>query len=852
VLQQVFVPVIDDRVITTNKTVNLALANPSSPAGLGDQTNAVLTIVNTDNTISFSSPTYQVAKNVPTGLATITINRVGGTTGTSTVGFATTTNGTAIIGTDYTPTNSTLTFNPGDLFKTVQVAITNNNLVEGDQTVTMVISNILNATISSPSNAVLTIKDTTFSPGQLSFSTTNYFANEGDGTANITVIRTGGSSGTVSAFYYTTPITATPGLNYISVSNNLTFSDGQTNRTFTIPLIDNSLSQGVLSLGVTLLTNSSSGTTIGSPSNALVFITDNDSGFAFDVATNTLPETTAQASVNVIRIGPTNSSMAVDYATHNGTAIAGTNYLTTSGTLTFGPGQVLKSIAVPLINDPDVTGDVLFTLVLSANAGNPGVQLAYPSTNTVIIQDADAGLSFTNASMIVRRDAGSALVTVVCSNPGIEPVINNSNTIPLSVQYATVDGSAIAGVDYISTSGTMVFTNGNGTNTFNVPIINNDSVVGARAFSLRLFNPTAPGRLVAPSNETVTIIDGLAGFRFSKSAYSANKTDGSAIINVFRSGLTDTVAAVDFIATNVSAIDGIHYFATNGTLIFTNGVTNQTFTVRVIDTSVVQPNKTVSLQLINPSNSVVSAPSAATLTIKDNTGSFVVPAGSALLSESGAGAPNGVIDSNETVSVLFALRDGGGLNVANLSATMLATNGVTPVPNPQTQVYGPLISGSHSVSQPFTFSALGTNGQDIVVNFQLKDSGTNIGLAVFGYKLGSIVTRFTNSAAIVINDHAIADPYPSAINISNLVGSVLKATVTLTNMSHASPKDIDAVLVSPDQKTTLFMAHAGGQNAITNATLTFDDAASTSLPQSGQIISGTNQPSAYLPVPVFP
>ena len=78
-------------------------------------------------------------------------------------------------------------------------------------------------------------------------------------------------------------------------------------------------------------------------------------------------------------------------------------------------------------------------------------------------------------------------------------------------------------MDYITTSGTLVFTNGNGTNTFNVPIINNTSVTGERTFSLKLFNPTSPGRLVAPSNEVVTIVDGTAGFKFSKSAYSANK-----------------------------------------------------------------------------------------------------------------------------------------------------------------------------------------------------------------------------------------------------------------------------------------------------------------------------------------
>jgi hypothetical protein len=366
-----------------------------------------------------------------------------------------------------------------------------------------------------------------------------------------------------------------------------------------------------------------------------------------------------------------------------------------------------------------------------------------------------------------------------------------------------------------------------------------------------LFNPTAPGRLVAPSNQVISIIDATAGFKFSSSRYSANKTDGIAAINVFRTGLTDSVASVDFLATNGTAIAGVHYYPTNGTLVFTNGQTSNTFGVQVIDTSAVQPNETVLLELFNPSNGVMSSPNAATLTIKDPTGSFVVPAGSQITSESGAGAPNGVVDSNETVTILFAFRDAGGLDVNNLIATLLATNGVTS-PSPASQAYGPLISSGHSVSESFTFTAQGTNGQQIAATFQLKDGTTNIGIAVFGYVLGSSTFNFTNSGFITINDNAIATPYPSTISVSNLIGSVLKTTLTLTNMVHTSPHDIDAVLVSPAEQTVLFMAHCGGQNLITNVTLTFDDAASAPLPQFGQIISGTNQPSAYLPVPVFP
>lgn len=847
VLETAIVPIRDDGVITSNLTVNLILSNPSALAGLGNQTNAVLTIVNTDNSVNFALSSYQVAKDTLTGLANITLVRLGGGDQPCTVDFATTTNGTAAIGTDYFPTNILVTFAPGITQQVVQVGITNNLLPEGNRTVTMILtSNSPSTMLGSQSNAVLTIVDTTFSPGQLYLASTNFSANESAGTATITVLRTNGTSGSISAFYYTTPGTAQPGVSYISVSNTITFSDGQTSGTFTVPLVQNSLVLGTVYFNVSLATNLSSGTTLAFPSSAVVSIADDNSGFLLGNSTNTILETMSPVAVQVLRTGPTNSTVSVNYSTQDGTAKAGTNYTTTSGTLTFGPGQTLESILIPILDDPLVTGTLQFTLALS----NPstGSALGSPSTNYIEVQDADAGLSFTNSSMIVRRDVGNAVVTVVCSNPSAEPVVNNTNTVPLSVQYSTSDGTALAGVDYIKTSGTLVFTNGNGTNIFTVPIINSGEVVGDRSFNVSLSHPTAPGQLMAPSNEVITIIDATAGFKFSSTKYSVNKTAGLATINVYRTGLTDSVATINFTATNGTAIPAGQYFPTNGTLTFTNGVTNQTFSVQIVDTATVQPNVNVLLQLFNPVNGLLSAPNAATLTIVDNTGSFVVPAGSAIVS----GAPSGVIESNATVTMLFGFRDAGGLNVNNLIATLIATNGVTPSPNPATNAYGPLVSLGHSVSEPFTFLAQGTNGQQIVATFLLYDGTNKIGTAVFGYTLGTSTINFTNGAFIAINDDAVATPYPSTIGVSNLVGSVLKATVTLTNLTHTSPADIDALLVSPQEQTVLFMAHAGGQNVISNVTLTFDDAASTNLPQSGQIISGTNKPTAYLPVPVFP
>jgi uncharacterized delta-60 repeat protein len=862
VLESVAVPVMDDGIVTSNLTVNLALSNPTPPAAIGPNT-AILTIINVESAVSFSTANYSVTKDVLSGFGTLDVVRLGGTNGTCSVDFLTTTNGTAVTNVDFYPTNVTVTFNPGDTDKPVQVPIINNNIPEGYRTAVFALTNAVNTLLYSPSNATLTIIDTVNAPGQFSFSATNYTVNETDGTAYLTVLRTNGTSGTVSVTCSTVPGTAQPGVSYVTTTSTLTFNNLDTSKTFAVPLVQNNLVLGMVNFSVVLsLSSSTNGATLIAPTNATVNILDKNTGFAFAAATNTVIETAGFAAVNVLRIGATSNPAQVSYTTANGTAASGVNYTAQSGTLVFGTGESLRSVQIPLIYDPQVTGPLYFTIVLS----NPsvGTSIVAPATNTVVELDADAGLSFTNSTTSVLKSAGSAVITVVCSNTAVEPVVLYSNgvpvTTPLSVQYSTANGTATAGIDYLGVSGTLVFTNGIGTNTFTVPIINNGSVTGNRTFTVSLSNPTPPGQLVSPSNQVVTIIDSNSGLSFSNATFTVLKSGVAANINVFRTGYTDSVVAVNFLATNGTALAGIQYVATNGTLIFTNGVTNLAFSVPIIDTAAVQPDETVLLELFNPTNGFLVPPSAATLTIHDTSGSFVVPAGSALVSETGAGAPNGIIDSNETVTVLFAFRDAGGTNVTDLTATLLATNGVTSPTSPNgtpTQDYGPLAYGGHSVSRLFTFTAHGTNNQQIAATFSLTNVTSNIGLAVFGYTLGTWTTVVSNTALITISADSAASPYPSTINISGLGGSLVKATITLTNLWHSSPEDIDALLVSPSQLNTLFMAHAGGQNALQNVTITFDDAASNSLPHLTPITTIpnaviTNKPTAYLPVQPFP
>jgi len=94
-------------------------------------------------------------------------------------------------------------------------------------------------------------------------------------------------------------------------------------------------------------------------------------------------------------------------------------------------------------------------------------------------------------------------------------------------------------------------------------------------------------------------------------------------------------------------------------------------------------------------------------------------------------------------------------------------------------------------------------------------------------------------------DDGRAWPYPSTITVRNLPGAIAKATVTLHGLSHSYPEDLDILLVAPDGRHALLMSDAGGSNAVSGLTLTFDDAATSPIPQAGPLRSGTFRPANY-------
>ncbi|MDQ0112564.1 hypothetical protein [Paenibacillus harenae] len=117
----------------------------------------------------------------------------------------------------------------------------------------------------------------------------------------------------------------------------------------------------------------------------------------------------------------------------------------------------------------------------------------------------------------------------------------------------------------------------------------------------------------------------------------------------------------------------------------------------------------------------------------------------------------------------------------------------------------------------------------------------------------STTATFTNTDPITVPAAGIADPYPSTIAVTGMTGTIAKVTVTLFNMNHAFQDDLDILLVHPDGVTnTLLMSDAGGSSPLVDVTLTFDDDATSFLPDAGQIVSGTFKPTNYGPLENLP
>ncbi|HZG54489.1 MAG TPA: Calx-beta domain-containing protein, partial [Pyrinomonadaceae bacterium] len=347
----------------------------------------------------------------------------------------------------------------------------------------------------------------------IQFSAATYNAFEGTGSTNglITVLRTGSVTGAATVNYTTGGGTATPGSDYTATSGTLSFAEGETMKTFTVPITDDLVYEGAVRETIELTLSAPTGATLGSQKTAAINIQDNESRPYIVVNTLSVPEGqsgTTNAQFVVRLSNPSVETISVSYATADGTAQAESDYVAASGTLVFQPGEMEKSIPLQIKGDTVDEGNETFVI----NFSNP-VNLNLYNTNGSVIIVADERPLIQFGAPEFTANEGDGRITVVVTRFG-------PTTDTATVNYSTLDDSrsircddnisnnrvAFARCDYMTTFDTLVFAPGESEKTFTVPLVDDGHDEPREFIQVRLTTPVG-ATLGTPSTATLNFED---------------------------------------------------------------------------------------------------------------------------------------------------------------------------------------------------------------------------------------------------------------------------------------------------------------------------------------------------------
>src|SRR5262249_46171655 len=195
----------------------------------------------------------------------------------------TTTDVTATAGSDYVASSGVLIFNPGETSKMITIDVNGDTVFEPDETFTITLSRSVNAKISRAVATGTIINDDPMP--SIGFGSPNYSVGDGDSVVNITVSLSNSSSQPTSVSYTTTDSAGSQPCNvfngkassrcdYITALGKLIFNPGETTKTISVLIIDDSYAEGPETFQVNV--SGPTGGTIGAQSTTTVTINDND------------------------------------------------------------------------------------------------------------------------------------------------------------------------------------------------------------------------------------------------------------------------------------------------------------------------------------------------------------------------------------------------------------------------------------------------------------------------------------------------------------------------------------------------------------------------------------------------
>lgn len=328
--------------------------------------------------------------------------------------------------------------------------------------------------------------------GRFELQPTVVTVTEGTGPVQLTVSRWGGTKGTATVAFGASLFSQTV------ASGTLTFTNGQREQLISIPVTDDNLVRVGLSISV-LLWSPSPGAQIDYYHTAEIRVLENDTGFSIDSGVAAY-EDAGVIAVTIHREGADTGPLQVDFATVDGTARAGRDYLPAFGTLHFGAGETARTIAVALLDDPAIRGFRNFTVVLRN-----------PSSGAILINGGRADLGIMDVVSQLAFSGDGDYATNEAAGLALIPVRRAGRTNnAVSVRFQTADGTARAGVDYESASGTLEFAPGETLKNFGVTLRDNAEPQANRNLQVTLSAPTGGAELdLSPSawSRSLVILD---------------------------------------------------------------------------------------------------------------------------------------------------------------------------------------------------------------------------------------------------------------------------------------------------------------------------------------------------------
>ena len=681
----------------------------------------------TPPTISFNSGSSANSEavssaSIPVSLSaswasTITVNYT--VTGTATGG-----------GTDYTLANGMLSFSSGTTTLPIPISsIVDDNIHEGDETVILTLSSPTVATLGSTTVHTYTITENETVP---TLSIADISSLEGafgvNSQPNVAVTLSHPSSQSVSFQWQTQDGTATSAdSDYSSDSGTLYILSGDTSINVSPVIFGDDSFENDENFSL-VLSNATNATIADNTS--IVTIQNDDALPSLSVSSlGAIVEGGGNANVVVALDTPAGVDVSFNYATSDGTASAGVEYSSTSGTATIVAGSPDVTIPVPLTDNSVDNADKTFTFTIT----NPVQATIGTSSETFTILDDDAVVSIGDIS--VNETDSTATFTVTVQGP--------MTASTLDVDYTTVDGSALAGSDYTTKSGTLNFAssqaipfNSAETQTIVVNLSDDAIVEGSENFDISLSNIVSTGSAIMPDNTgtaTITDNEGTPTIQFNAASSSGAESATSAALQVDLSGASASAVTVAYAVTGTATGGGTDYTLADGTLTFNALSTSETITIAsIIDDAIVEGSETVIVTLSSPSGASLGSNTAHTYTITDND----------------------VLATTVSVSSAASVSEGAGTHSFTVSLSSVAASSLSV---DYTTSNGTALAGSDytSVSSTLNFA---TGEQTKTVSVTIIDDSDTEASESFSLTLSNPVnvTLGTSSASVSITDNDIS------------------------------------------------------------------------------------------------